>query len=187
MLKCRYGILIFILLVALTLSGCSINEESLEATIQSNVQSKILQFTEIPSQTSYPTYTAYPTQTAFPTYTMMPTFTPNIIIVTPTATETSIYTATITNTPTETATPSPTKDPITEDKKPGFYLVGEEIALGVWRSQGTSDTCYWAVTTKTGSIIDNHFGMAGGTMYVPSHGFQVELDADCGIWKYLGE
>jgi hypothetical protein len=187
MLNCRYRIFGFILFLALTMSSCSMDEESLAATIQSNVHATISQFTQVPSQTSLPTYTAFPTQTDFPTYTPIPTYTPNIIIVTPTATETPIYTATITNTPTETAIPTPTKDPTTEDKKPGFYLVGEDIAPGVWRSQGTGDGCYWAVTSKTGSILSNHYGMAGGTMYVPSHGFQVELDDDCGTWKYLGE
>lgn len=45
----------------------------------------------------------------------------------------------------------------------------------------------WAITTKTDDIINNHYGMAGGTMYIPSSGYQVELDQDCGRWTYLGD
>lgn len=100
-------------------------------------------------------------------------------------------TPTITLTPTKTLPPTntPTKKPTTDvtklDKKPGFYLVGKEIAPGVWRSSGDLDDCYWEITTKTGDIIDNHFGMAGGTMYIPQSAFQVRLDKECGDWTWL--
>jgi hypothetical protein len=67
----------------------------------------------------------------------------------------------------------------------GFYLVNLEIAPGLWRSQGTQDDCYWEIDTRTGDIINNHFGMAGGTMYIPESAFQVRLE-DCGTWVYLG-
>ena len=73
-----------------------------------------------------------------------------------------------------------------EPKGDGFYLINIDIAPGIWRSTGTGDSCYWAVTDRTGDIIDNHFGMAGGTAYIPATGFQVEFD-DCGIWEYLGQ
>lgn len=72
------------------------------------------------------------------------------------------------------------------DKYYGFYLVGSEIASGNWRNTGNSDNCYWAITDSKGEIIENYFGMTGGTMYVPNTAFQVELDKECGIWKYLG-
>jgi hypothetical protein len=80
---------------------------------------------------------------------------------------------------------TPTPNPLQRDKSDGFYLVGVEIAPGVWRSQGNSDNCYWSINTRTGDIIKNYFGMAGGTMYIPSTAFQVTLQ-DCGNWVYLG-
>ncbi len=168
------------LLCLIVLSGCSFTDKRIEPTVQSRVEQTIAQFTKVPSNTPYFTQTAYPTLTPNPTYT------PKIVVVTATFTETPKYTPTITETPTKTATLTSTPDPTKTDKRPGFYLVGSEIAPGVWRSSGTSDTCYWSITTQTGNIINNHFGMAGGTMYVPSSGFQVELDADCGTWTYLG-
>lgn len=75
--------------------------------------------------------------------------------------------------------------PLTGDKDNGFYLIGIDIAPGVWRSTGTGDECYWAVTTKTGEYLSNHYGMSGGTAYLPETGFQVEFN-NCGIWVYLG-
>jgi len=144
------------------------------------IETIVAGFTAVPSQTPLPTYTLYPTQTPNPTYT------PEYIIVTATNTSTPEYTATITLTPTETATPTNTPDVTKMDKTDGFYLVGSEIAPGIWRSNGTQDDCYWEISTATGDIISNHFGMAGGTMFVPSSGFQVMLE-DCGTWTFIGE
>jgi hypothetical protein len=135
----------------------------------------------IPTQTAYPTYTPINTFTPYPTYTIVPTYTPWIKIVTPTHTSTPLYTPTIT--PTKTNTPNP----LTKDKAPGYYLVGTEIAPGVWRSLGSADDCYWSVNSKTGDIISNHFGMAGGTMYIPASAFEVRLEAECGMWTYIGQ
>jgi hypothetical protein len=162
-------------------------DERFEPTIQSRIENTIASFTQIPTQTPYNTLTPYATYTVYPTLTPLPTYTPKIIIVTVTPTHTPIYTPTITPTFTVTPTQTSTVDPTKTDKGPGFYLVGEEIAPGVWRSLGESDSCYWAITTKTDSIINNHFGMAGGTMYIPSSGFQVELNQACGRWTYLGD
>jgi len=80
---------------------------------------------------------------------------------------------------------TPTPNPLSSDKSDGFFLVGVEIAPGVWRSQGNADNCYWSITTRTDNIINNYFGMAGGTMYIPATAFQVRLQ-DCGRWVYLG-
>lgn len=81
--------------------------------------------------------------------------------------------------------PKTGKEALTDTKAPGIYLVGVDIAPGVWRSQGSSDECYWEITTKTGTIIENHSGMAGGTMYIPKKAFQVLLDSECGNWEFL--
>ncbi len=86
-----------------------------------------------------------------------------------------------------TSTPAPTQDRTKADKSAGFYLVGQDIAPGVWRNDGSSDGCYWAITSKTGDILSNHFGMGGGTMFVDPGGFQVELSAECGTWTYIGQ
>lgn len=88
-------------------------------------------------------------------------------------------------TPTATGTLPPTKDFRTLNKSNGFFLVGEDIAPGVWRSTGTGDDCYWSITARDGDIIQNHFGLAGGTAYIPASAFQVEFE-DCGGWEYLG-
>jgi hypothetical protein len=171
---------ITLILVMFLISGCSAIERKFEPTIIARVEGTISSFTKVPTNTPFATHTAYPTLTSLPTYT------PEIIVVTATFTKTPKYTATITLTPTDTSTPTPTEDPTKTKKSPGFYLVGDEISPGVWRSLGTSDSCYWSITDRTGDIINNHFGMAGGTMYIPTSAFQVELDADCGSWEFIG-
>lgn len=107
-------------------------------------------------------------------------------MITPTYTPTPKYTPTITPTPTITLTPTPTKDPRVLPKSDGFYLVGTEIMPGVWRSTGSGDHCYWSVTSANGDIIDNHFGMSGGTAWIAEYGFQIEF-SDCGTWEYIGK
>lgn len=121
-------------------------------------------------------------------YTLLQSATPQIIVreITQTLTPTPLYTPTITPTPTNTIPPTKTPDPLKAPKGAGFYLVGVDIAPGVWRSDGTGDSCYWAVTSTTGDILDNHFGMAGGTAYISPSGFQVEF-TDCGTWTFLQE
>lgn len=179
--------IIALLLSVLFIASCASIKE-FEPTIESRVQSgieegvqaTISQYTEVPTNTPFATYTAYPSLTPNPTYT------PKIIVVTATFTSTPKYTATITLTPTDTATPTITPDVTKMDKYDGFYLVNSEIAPGVWRSNGTQDDCYWEITTSTGDIINNHFGMAGGTMFIPNTAFQVMLE-DCGTWTYIGD
>jgi hypothetical protein len=111
------------------------------------------------------------------------TFTP-IIPPTATKTPTPAFTPTITATPTITPTLTPTLDPLKKARGSGMYLVNVDIAPGVWRSDGKNDSCYWKVSSTTGDIIQNYYGMAGGTIYIPESGFQVELN-DCGTWTFL--
>lgn len=106
--------------------------------------------------------------------------------VTVTATETPKYTPTITLIPTQTQIPTATLSPLEKSRGSGFYLVGVDIAPGVWRSTPGIDNCYWKVSTKTGGIIKNHFGMSGGTCYISASAYMVEFD-DCGMWEYLGQ
>jgi len=127
--------------------------------------------------TPYPTYTFYPTYTPYPTYTQPAMPEPVIIVVTETPTSTPEFSPT---------PPGPTVDVLFADKAPGFYLVGVDIGPGSWRSNGSGDNCYWNITTKTGETIKNHFGMAGGTMYIAAEAYQVQMDSECGTWTYLG-
>jgi len=71
-----------------------------------------------------------------------------------------------------------------ESKDDGFYTVGIEIAPGRWRSTGLGGDCYWERRNAFQDIIDNHFGNAGGTIYINSNDYEVYFD-DCGIWEYL--
>lgn len=167
-----------IIFLTLLLPGCKQTPEQILVLVNETLAA-------IPTQTAYPTYTAINTYTPYPTYTFIPTYTPKIKIVTLTFTITPKYTPTITETPTVTPTKTSTPNPLTKDKGPGYYLVGVEIASGVWRSLGTADDCYWSINSKTGDIINNHFGMAGGTMYIPASAFEVRLEAECGMWTYL--
>lgn len=81
-------------------------------------------------------------------------------------------------------TPTATQPPLFSPKGNGFFLVNVDIAPGVWRSDGTNDNCYWEVTAASGDILDNHFGMAGGTAYIPPASFQVQFNG-CGNWTYV--
>ncbi|HPH98135.1 MAG TPA: hypothetical protein PKW33_19775 [Anaerolineaceae bacterium] len=174
-----------LVLIILTLAACRASAPDLAAvqTVVAATQAAL------PSATAYPTYTpqpAWPTHTPYPTYTPGPTQTPHVVIVTETATPTPLYTATITPTPTQTPLPSPTLDPLTEDKAPGVYLVNVDIAPGLWRNNGVTENCYWQRSSKTGGIIDNYFGLGGGTIFIAATDFQVELHVECGTWTYLG-
>jgi hypothetical protein len=182
-----------IILLGFLISSCSSAPSGdIVQTDIAQTQSSLPISTPIPTYTSLPTYTAYPTYTQFPTIAVEVT---RIVMVTPTHTPTPLYTPTITHTPSNTFTPTITPN-ITQtaealkiaklraDKSSGFYLVNIDIAPGVWRSNGTNDDCYWEITTSTGDIINNFFGMAGGTAYIPSTAFQVQFD-DCGTWTFL--
>jgi hypothetical protein len=99
-----------------------------------------------------------------------------------------------TDIPAPTDTPAPTLDMTKEaqinliaDKPAGYYLIGIDIAPGLWRSKGKGEGCYWATTDKKGEIIDNDLGLAGMTAYISPEAFQVKFGERCGgDWVYLG-
>lgn len=70
-------------------------------------------------------------------------------------------------------------------KGPGFYLVPSEIKPGTWKSDGNHDFCYWQVAKADGTIMQNYFGMAGGSMYVPPNAYEVQLAEECGNWTFV--
>jgi hypothetical protein len=125
-----------------------------------------------------------------------------IITATPkpaTAIPSPTYTYGPTNTPVPSDTPTPTIDPqiitataqavidlvLKGDHGPGVYLVGIDIAPGVWRSTPGADDCSWKRSNRTGDIIDNYYSFSGGTIYIDPTDFSVELSTECGIWTYL--
>lgn len=75
---------------------------------------------------------------------------------------------------------------LTEPKGDGLWTVGLEIAPGRWRSSGTGDDCYWQRSPdgNPDDIIDNHFGLAGGTVTI-REGEEFETE-DCGVWEFVG-
>lgn len=73
----------------------------------------------------------------------------------------------------------------TEPKSDGFYTVNVEIAPGRWRSTGSSDACYWVRLDENQVVLENHFGLSGGTLFVPETDYEVAFE-DCGTWRYLG-
>lgn len=173
----------FLSFLILILASCAPSQETINSLVSGTLtaipsSTSYPTYPALPTSTTFPTYTPYPTQTNYPTYTPLPTI---VLIVTPTESPMPIFT------PTFTPIPTNTPDPLYAEKKPGFYLAGIDIGAGIWRSQGNSEYCYWSITTNTGNIIKNHFGMAGGTMYISSTAYQVEMDPECGKWVYLGE
>lgn len=116
---------------------------------------------------------------------------------TPTPSSTPTITPTPSNTPTSTPSSTPTATPnlaqtatiqaygyLAAPKTDGFFTVGSEILAGKWRSTGLYDGCYWARLDANQNIINNHFGMAGGTVNIRPTDYEVEFN-DCGVWEYV--
>ena len=116
-------------------------------------------YTPLSTYTAYPTYTIYPTSTKLPTYTAQPTYTPVIRIV--------------------QVTPTVDSSILKADKTDGFYLIGPEIAPGIWRTEPNKTKCYWKITGVKGEIISNYLGSGGGTIYIPKDAYQIEIQ-NCG-------
>ena len=72
----------------------------------------------------------------------------------------------------------------TAPKKDGFYLVGADIAPGVWRSTGQGGSCYWARQNLTQNLIDNNLGFAGGAITIQPGDFEF-YTRGCGNWVML--
>lgn len=158
--------------------------------------------TVAPTQTAAATYTPYPTYTPAPTQTNAPAVVITVMVretvirfVTVTPTKTPIASPTETLVPSETPLPSETPDraqtatakafaALTEPRGNGIFLVNVDIAPGVWRNNGSGDQCYWKRSKVNGDIIDNHFGQAGGTIFIARTDFQIEFNG-CGRWDYI--
>ncbi len=72
----------------------------------------------------------------------------------------------------------------TAPKKDGFYVVGWDIAPGLWRSTGAGARCYWERQNVTQDIIDNDGGLAGGAAMIQPTDFGFYAKG-CGDWVML--
>ena len=162
-------------------------------TVEVTKQIEVTRIVELPVTVTFtatplnsPTPSNTPTETPIPTDTPIPTNTP-------VPTDTPIPTATAT--PTDTPVPTPTPDmaatqtveaygALAEPKENGFFTVGTEILPGKWRSTGSGDDCYWARLDAQQDLLDNHYGIAGGTVNVQPTDYEVQFE-DCGTWIYV--
>lgn len=170
--------LLFAALIAL--SACAPSPKAIEAAIAETQAA----WTPISSQTPYPT------QTQWVVTKMITSIVKETVLVFPTETPTPVYTPTKTGTPTNTpniaaTTTSQQIAKLQRSFRDGNYLIGVDIAPGVWRNDGSSDNCYWTRNTRTGDIIDNYLGAGGGTAYIGPNDFSFRSER-CNTWTYLG-
>lgn len=128
--------------------------------------------------------TPFPTYTPYPTYTPLPTLRPLVITATPSPTpQVDIGATQAAATAQGTSTPLPPS--LTEPKEDGFYIVGEEIAPGVWRSSPGLEGCHWARYNDSNNLLGEYVGLSGGVIRIRDTDYIVMLDG-CGTWTYLG-
>jgi hypothetical protein len=133
----------------------------------------------LPTYTPYPTLAPLPTYTLYPTLEPLPTYTSYPTMVMPTA----VPTATV---PAVTDTPEPTVNPdLTSDKAEGIWLVGKEVAVGLWRASGD---CYAVTYDKSGKEMNMADGR-NSIISIPSDAFSVKFVSypDHCKWSYLGK
>jgi hypothetical protein len=164
----------------LLLAACSSAAPSADV-VETAIAETQTGWTPVPSQTPYPTHTPYPTQTA--------------LVVVQTKIVTATYSGpTETFTPTATlapsATPKPTVDITKADRGDGSYLVGTEIAAGIWRSSGGSpnDECWLTIKTLSGDLVDITGQLPGATIRILSGQYIVYIGGGSGnmcTWSFL--
>ncbi|MEA2024770.1 MAG: S-layer homology domain-containing protein [Actinomycetota bacterium] len=71
----------------------------------------------------------------------------------------------------------------------GYWLVGDEVAPGLWRNSGSADTCYWerlsGFSWEFEDLITN--GLSTSVQTVRIRASDVGFHATrCGSWTYLG-
>lgn len=72
----------------------------------------------------------------------------------------------------------------TAAKTDGFYVIGLDMAPGVWKSNGQGAQCYWARQNVTQDILDNDIGFAGGAVTIRPDDFEF-YTRGCGTWTML--
>jgi hypothetical protein len=101
---------------------------------------------------------------------------------------TATFTQTLT--PAPSATPAPTLDQTKADKRDGSYMVGTEIAAGIWRSSGgvTDENCALTIKSFSGDLADITYNLPGATIRIPSGEYIVYVGGGSGnkcIWSFL--
>ena len=112
-----------------------------------------------------------------------------LVVVTATysgPTETPVPTATLA----PSVTPSPTIDQTKADKRDGSYMVGNEIAPGIWRSKGGSadEECALQIKTFSGDLSDITYSLPGATIRIPSGQYIVYIGGGSGnlcTWSFF--
>jgi hypothetical protein len=99
-------------------------------------------------------------------------------------------TPTITATSSPSSTPKPTVDKTKTDKTDGSYLVGSEIAPGIWRSHGgdADDECWLTVETYGGDLKAITGELPGGTIRIPAGEYIVYIGGGSGnkcTWSFM--
>lgn len=69
--------------------------------------------------------------------------------------------------------------PITDAVTNGDYIIGTDIAAGVWQCRSSGDSLYWETTDRTGEIIDNDLGSIAR---VNADAFAVKLKGCLNDW-----
>jgi hypothetical protein len=101
---------------------------------------------------------------------------------------TETFTPTATFAP--STTPRPTVDKTKADKIDGSYMVGSEIAAGIWRSSGglSNDECWLTIKTFSGDLVDIAGDLPGGTIRIPAGQYIVYIGGGSGnqcTWSFL--
>lgn len=112
-----------------------------------------------------------------------------LVVVTATysgPTETSTPTATLA----PSTTPKPTVDQTKADKRDGSYMVGTEIATGIWRSSGGSPSkeCALEIKNFSGDLVDITYTLPGATIRIPAGQYMVYIGGGSGnqcTWSFL--
>jgi hypothetical protein len=66
----------------------------------------------------------------------------------------------------------------------GHYIVGVDMAPGLWWSDGKSSRCYWERANSTQDINDNYRGYGGGAVLIRPTDFEFYA-SNCGTWRML--
>ncbi len=69
-------------------------------------------------------------------------------------------------------------------KGDGHYIVGVDMAPGLWLNDGKSSKCYWERANSTQDINDNYRGFGGGVVMLRPTDFEF-YTSGCGTWKML--
>ena len=72
----------------------------------------------------------------------------------------------------------------------GHFVVGTEVAAGIWRNSDSSGGCYWArlqgFSGQLADVISNEFTFDIQTVSISATDVGFYASSDCGTWAFLG-